>query len=59
MRGRKRCVCKVTPEGRILESYESIKEASEKNYLHPATVRYYCQRKNADCVNGYSFRWED
>lgn len=59
MRGRARLVCKVSELGVVLESYESIKEAGEKNYLHPSTVRYYCEGKNSTCPNGYSFRWEE
>ena len=59
MRGKQRRVCKISELGVVLACYDSIKEAGAKNYMHPTTIRHYCGRKNKDCPNGYSFRWEE
>ena len=50
---------KVDRDGNVIERYDSIKEAADKNYLSRICVMYRCQNKikKPFTVNGCTFRY--
>lgn len=57
---KRRSVLKISPSGKVLEVYGSIKEAAEKNHVHKNVVMSRCQGKikRPFDFTGYSFRYE-
>jgi len=60
VRSCRRPVVKISPDGEVLEAYQSAREAGRKNFMSYQTVMDRCngKRKREFCY-GFSFRWDD
>ena len=60
--GHYRTVAKVTPEGIVIETYQSIVAAAQANHMTAAGVKNHLRGSLKDpfkCTGGYTFRYVD
>ena len=56
---RRRSVIQLTPDGRYIQTFPSIKDAAKATGIHQATISCCCQRKSTIQKTGYLWRYAD
>ena len=61
VRSCRRPVVKISPDGEVLEAYQSAREAGRKNFMSYQTVMDRCNGKvkNRLALDGHDYAWDD